>query len=318
MSRAASVYHTRHATDTTQTTHTHNNRFKVNTLAHARTMAGLTFFQLAYTSAFGVWLCGVRHALEALIVDDDEPSKLPRSPLQTRRDAEDRHARAWACIRHATAWVVLALGAAHVYGAEHDRLVAERTSARMQQPPFHCGTGSLEWDALSLPVRAMHTLYPTSAEQSCAEYLRRCERDVWPNPLVVFADVVIVVPMRWIDGVSDGVGHALHSFLSHFGLVQQWALLVVVACVVVALCLGRALLAPWVYSTRRFANAIGHQYFNMPPPPPPPLPPAFNTSRFLLNQRPAAAQCMLLGGGDSDASEQQQQQHVQMSYEPEW
>jgi len=202
-------------------------------------------------------------AVDTLLWPEEERTTqrwLPYNRLAQVRDREREHTAAWHTLRVAALWVVLVVGLAHIYSARHDTLMAERDAARIQQPPFHCGDNGRDWPDLTWSESMYHTaamtFYPTSAEKSCAAYLDRVNRDVWPNPLFVLVDVVVLVPMRWVDGVADGVGAAIEHFLSHFAWLMQLSVLLGGG----AFCVAAVLAWPYLSACRRFGHALNAHY----------------------------------------------------------
>ncbi|MDO9175755.1 MAG: hypothetical protein Q7V62_13190, partial [Actinomycetota bacterium] len=133
-------------------------------------------------------------------------------------------------------------------------------AARLQPPPHHCGSVDPE---LTWLEGAMHTLYPTSAERSCAEYLERTTRDTFPNPLQVLVDTLLLGPLHAVVEACAAAGDAWSRFLAHFSWLQQGAALTFVLVALIAL----VVLAPWLGACRRWGAAVHTEYTAHAPPP---------------------------------------------------
>lgn len=181
--------------------------------------------------ASAVWLC--RRELDTLLLDDGPGAYaarwcfLPDPKLQRQRDHERTHAAAWHTLRVAAVWLCVLLGVGHIYAAQYDANVAARDAARLQQPPYHCGPGSPEWNDLGVWSKLGHTFYPTSAEQSCSEWLARVQASVWPNPFPVLADLV-------------------GQFVAHLFAHVSWLIGVLLVACLPACCVAMLAAWPWI------------------------------------------------------------------------
>jgi hypothetical protein len=177
------------------------------------------------------------------------PSSLPENKLQRRLDHNGvgkRLFRVW--------WIcTLVLGYCHAYAAEKEALTAMRDAARSQQPPFHCDNLNTNWRDVGWAEAAQLTLYPTSAEQSCASYLERTRASVWPNPMVVAVDVCVLIPARGMHRVAAAFGVAINAFAA---TLQSWFLQAYVMtfapCIICFLIVFRAYLWCWVHTPVRW------------------------------------------------------------------
>lgn len=181
----------------------------------------------AHAICLFVFLGSCYHALAVLIYPDGfHKDVLPScnrtfALIQTQR-------RAWRRIRWGVFWYCVVTGFAHVYCKNQDELVAHREATRMQPFPFGCGMNQ-DWSSLTMAERVRERwLGERAVEERCAEYLARYDASIWPNPLMVLADTLVLVPCRWIDSVSDAFGSGLSHLLSHFGWVMQGVLVLVI------------------------------------------------------------------------------------------
>ena len=113
----------------------------------------------------------------------------------------------------------LALAYLHVYAAQCATLVAHRTAARSQPPPYGCEGNNQRWEDLTVAQQAKITLsglIGPSTETACSTYLDHVTANVWANPLIVYPLLV---------GAADALGDALDKFLGHHSFFIQLALI---------------------------------------------------------------------------------------------
>lgn len=200
---------------------------------------------------------------------------LPKGVIQTQRDREDLRARAF----HRLVWkstILLVLwSACLIYNHEHTALKAVRDAAQRQPLPWYCERPPTVGDDRRRPIQSLvvpaaatwtetfqsayYVWDPVARERECADLLARRRMDVWPNPIYVVVDTLLLAPMRAVDRVADTVGHAVSSFLGHFGYLVQAYILVLVPLLFFAS--SSSLWWPVVV----FLRAVYYNYF--PPPP---------------------------------------------------
>jgi hypothetical protein len=152
------------------------------------------------------------------------------------------HQLAYRQLRWAVVWYCVVMGFVHLYSDAHEQLVARREAARMQPAPYRC-LDNFDWSALTAAQKTSeYMLGDDAAEQRCAAYLARTRAGVWPSPLGVLVDTLLVMPVRCINAVADAFGAGVSSFLSHFSaLLQLYMVFVLPAGALVLLWLW-----PWI------------------------------------------------------------------------
>jgi hypothetical protein len=145
-------------------------------------------------------------------------------------------ARAWRRVITAVSCCVVALAYLHVYSGQCDALVAQRTAALSQPPPYGCPGNIQNWEDLTLAQQARITLFiGPSPESACATYLAHVSMSLWPNPIIAYPLLL---------HAADAVGEAMSLFLGHHSLLIQAVLILLpVAALVLAVHFGPLLLA---------------------------------------------------------------------------
>lgn len=149
-----------------------------------------------------------------------------------QRDAERARdgVQAWRSIWRAAVVATLFMGYCHVYDERCSGLWAARQAAQMQPVPFACldpDTPQRRWPSLVQQLRSH--VFAASEERSCADYIERTHMSLLPNPAYVLADVLMLIPLRWLGLLADAAGGALATFLNHFGMPAQCALVALAA-----------------------------------------------------------------------------------------
>ncbi len=142
----------------------------------------------------------------------------------SERDLRLASAEAWRRMRGRVLVGFLLMTYLHSYARAEDALLAERAAAMSLPPPFQCGDDGVapRTEYAGYGEAAMHTLYPHSFHEACAEWHRKRHASTWPNPLQVLLDILFLDAMlRSIDNVADGVGRSLSHFLGHLGLTDR-------------------------------------------------------------------------------------------------
>lgn len=113
----------------------------------------------------------------------------------------------------------------HVYSSHCDLLLARRTAARSQPPPWGCEGNTQRWDDLGFAEKASIQLSSAaSIESACATYLEHVSMSTWANVFIFYPVVV---------NAADALGDALDRFLSHHSFLMQMLLVVLLVAVLV-------------------------------------------------------------------------------------
>ena len=206
-------------------------------------------------------------ALDVLIWGRDSPRTHTLDGLVGRNGDEEKlehmQRQAWRTVRSAAFWSLVVLGYCHTWDREHHKLLAQRTAARTVQPPYGCH-GRDDWENTGWFEAASFTFYPASVYQSCTEWEDSVHQSVWPNLFFVLIEYAMSVFTRPLDHLADSVGHALSSFLAHFGwFLQSYFLVLAPLAFLVAL-----FLYPVMQLPRQWLR-LGHALAPASSPPPP-------------------------------------------------
>lgn len=219
----------------------------------------MNVFILSHTVAGCAYACSLYRVVEAFAYPeqvmyrphDPIKVKLPQSGNVEREAVIKLQESAIRLLVKSTLCYLLLIGFMHAYGREHERLVADRDAALQQTPPYHC-QGNDQWSDVPWTKAIQMAIMPSTAEAECANYLARIHRSVWANPLYVLVDIIVLVPMRWVDAISDSVGASVAHFLSHFSfLLQGYFLLLIPLLVIVWM---------WSIPVSQFFDALRRNY----------------------------------------------------------
>lgn len=153
-------------------------------------------------------------------------------------------------IRVACIYAVVVLGYCHAYCQQRLVLLSQHEAAMAISVP-NLGRPVNDRHVPSWMQSLTTTQYPKQDETEYAEYLQRINASTWPDPLLVFADIVIIVPLRWVNSLSDAIGSSIHAFLGHFSWIMQVLLVLTAAGVVMISFVG-------ILSTGRGITVASH------------------------------------------------------------